>query len=369
MKPMFRIPLVALCVLVIGCSGNETEAESATATDETTCLSDTMMELIKLDEVEEGESRRMLTLTGEVMADPDRMYRVYAAAGGVVENVRVQRGEAVRRGQTLMEVRSPEIAAFRKDEAAARAQVRLAERQLDLTRSMVESGVVGQRELIEAELAVEQSQIDLEQIRQRAAVLGIREDDSTGSGLYRLTAPQSGFVLERHAHAGMLLRDEDESVFTLADLSHVHIVANIFERDIRWVREGAAVEISTLAYPDTVFTGRVTRVSQVLHPDKRVAEAIIAIPNSENLLKPGMFAGIRIERNGGERSMRVPQAALIFDNNAHHVVVFRDACDVEVRTVSIADRFNDTVFLSDGVESGETVVSNKQLLIFNQLMY
>lgn len=357
---------VALLV-VVGCS-SDPESPSATVEDRY-CLSDSMMELVTLHEATEDRSRGTLALTGEVIADPDRITHVYAAMAGSVDAIHVRRGDAVRAGQALMDLRSPDLTAFRQEMASARAQVQLTSRSLDLIRSLVASGAAGQREQIEAELAHEHALIEKNRIREQAALLGIDPDSHGGDARYRLTAPRPGVVLDHRAQLRTLLQSTDEPVFTLADLSVVHVVANIYERDIPHVREGASVRLTTLAWPDTVFTGEIQRITRVLHPEKRVAEAIIALPNPDRLLKPGMFARILVERNGGEPSIRIPQSALLFDNDAHHVVVYRDRCDLDIRTVEVLDRLGDDLFLAGELRAGETVVSNKQLLIYHHLMY
>ncbi|MCH8496108.1 MAG: efflux RND transporter periplasmic adaptor subunit, partial [Balneolales bacterium] len=127
------------------------------------------------------------------------------------------------------------------------------------------------------------------------------------------------------------------------------------------------VSISMVAYPDHNFTGEIVRLSSALDPNRRTLEAIIELPNPDYLLKPGMFATVDVKVPVQDPNPAIHKQSLIFDNNNHYVVVYRDPCDVEVRQVLISSRSGDNVFIESGVREGEQVATNNHLLIFNEL--
>ncbi len=357
------ITLSLTCLMLLLSSACSKSDDTDTSSPAANCLSDSMMELVSLDEVKlESYSSRLL-LSGQVTVDKDRVYRVYAAAGGVVAETPIRTGDYVRKGQVLARIQSPEIAGFRKEEIEARSELNLAERNLRLAKSLRDSGVFSDRDVYEAQTAVHKAEAEIERIKNLAQILGLSE----GGTDYTVRSPESGFVIQRNISAGMKLdAGSEEAMFEIADLRQVWVEANLYESDIRLVKPGDNVSITTLAYPENQFSGKIQRISSILDPERRVARAVVSLSNPDFLLKPGMFANVEVLLNGDNVMSVIPADALIFDNNRHFVVVYKDPCDIEVRNVAFSSRNRTKAYIREGLDPGETVVSNKQLLIYNQ---
>lgn len=356
-----------LLFFMAGCSGSgEPRQEMATASDEIfDCLSESWMNRITLEEVQAGHEAGTLRLSGQISANLDRVYRIYPAAGGVVTGVDARVGDRVEQGEILATIESPDIAEFHREKLDVMASITLAERNLELARSLFDSGVYSRRDLLEAERALNTARAELERINRRQQVLGIDEDEE----VYTIKAPESGFVVARNLNRGMNLRaDHDGMLFKISDLREVWVVANVYETDIRNVVPGTPVHVDVPSWPDRTFSGEIVRVSNVLDPGRRVLEAIVELPNPDFRLKPGMFATIRVEVSGEETLTTIPDRALIFDDNRYFVVVYRDSCDVEVREVRLRGRNGEQAFIESGLEEGETIVSRGQLLVYNELV-
>ncbi len=142
------------------------------------------------------------------------------------------------------------------------------------------------------------------------------------------------------------------------------IWANVYETDIARVKQGFAASITTLAYPDRVFIGKVDKVSQVLDPVTKVMRIKIILPNADGALKPEMFANISIKNTEAKRMVAVPASAIINDNKKSFVVVYRNNNDVVNREVRIYKSSGGYTYIQEGLQPGEKVLTKNQILIY-----
>lgn len=355
------LSFLASIVLMLACTNKEIAVEEK---DHQYCLPETMAEKIAIEDVEELQEYRLLNLPGQVMVNKDKVYRVYPAAGGLISHVHVRMGDKVNRGQILATVYSPDVPEFKRDKQSAEADKSIAKQNYELAKSLHEAGVYSERDLKEAKSAFERAEYELNRLFEQQRLLGLADDQTA----YTIRAPQAGFIIERNINPGMTLRADDEYVFKISGLDDVWVIANVSESDIKNVRESDQVLISTLAFPDRQFTGEIVRFSSTVNPASRTMEAIIELPNPDFLLKPGMFANIQVQANKVGRYPAVSAKALIFDNNRHYLVVYRDSCDMEVREVIISSQNGEKAFIQSGIKKGEKIVANRQLLVYNELM-
>jgi membrane fusion protein, heavy metal efflux system len=351
---------VLFSLLITGCTAPEDPQNSE---DPSPCLSDAMSEMISIVEVTEMPVYSNILLPGQITVNSDRVYRLYPAASGMISDVRVRLGDRVQKGQVLATVQSPDVAEFNRDLRSAIAKKQLSERNLSLAQSLFDSGVYSERDLIEARSTFERAEAEVDRMREQQKVLGL----SDGESVYTIRAPESGFIVQRNINPGLSLRADDDHMFEIADLRDVWVVAHVSESDIRKVQQHNKAIVTTLAYPDKQFTGEIVRTSSTIDPDRRTMEAIIELPNPDFMLKPGMFANIQITAERAHSRPVLDSDALIFDNNEYFVVVYEDDCNMEVRQVYISTRNQSKVFIESGIEAGESVVTNRQLLIYNKL--
>ena len=354
--------LFSCLILLAGC-GDPIETEIAEDPVSDPCLPSAMVEKLTTEEVVEEPVSRSLSLPGEIAVNNDRVFRVHPTAGGIVTQVNVRLGDRVSKGQVLATVQSPDIAEFKRDKQSALADKSIAKRNLSLAQSLYESGVYSQRDLLEAQSTLERAESEVERLREQQKVLGIEGDQES----YTLRAPESGFVVERNINPGLSMRSDDPHAFKISDLRDIWVVANVSESDIRNVRRGDTVTISTLAFPDLRLEGEIVRLSSAIDPGRRTMEAIIELPNPDFQLKPGMFANIELNVKETEVLPAIPSGSLIFDNNEYYAVVFEDACNVEIRKLNIHSRTGQRTFLNSGLQPGEHVVSNRHILVYNKL--
>jgi cobalt-zinc-cadmium efflux system membrane fusion protein len=143
-------------------------------------------------------------------------------------------------------------------------------------------------------------------------------------------------------------------------------MANIFETDISKVQQNYEVEITTLSYPDQVIKGKVDKIYDVLDPVTKVMKARIKIENKNYRLKPGMYANVAMHYAENIKKLTIPSKAVIFDNSKNYVVVYKNKCNLEIREVNIYKLVNEKTYIESGLESGEKIIVNNNLLIYDQ---
>ena len=258
-------------------------------------VTDSLLKSLIIDTVQDAKAISEITLTGSIAPDENKIVKVFPMVSGVVEDVHVQLGDVVSKGQTLAIMRSAEMAGYNKDYISAAADLRSAKRAYESEQEMYKSGLASQKDMEDAQSDYEKAQAESKRV---AAVMQI---NIGGGGGYEIKAPISGFVIEKNVNNSTEVRaDNSENLFTIADLSSVYVLINVYESDISSVKVGDNVKITTLSYPDKVFNGKVDKIDNMLDPDTKVIHARVKIDNPGNLLKPDMFASIRIKATSGE---------------------------------------------------------------------
>ncbi len=201
--------------------------------------------------------------------------------------------------------------------------------------------------------------------KRATAVVSINKSNDQG---YVVKSPISGFVIEKNLTDNTQVRaDNSTNLFTIADLSDVFVLINIYESDISNIQTGDPVKITTLSYPDKVFTGKIDKIYDVLDPDNKVVKARVKIDNPGNKLKPEMFANVIIKAKSGESLPVINTRGLIFDNDKNYVIVVDGKAKVHVQQIDIAKRVEDRAYIRAGLKPGDRIVASRQLYLFESL--
>lgn len=360
-KYKFLVPVMALGIAVLsffGCNRNDKEE----AKDPEFQLNEKMLNELSVDTVKAGNSASRLSLTGVVAPDENKMVKIFPLVSGITQDVHVQMGDQVKKGQTLASMRSVEVEGFTKDLISSEADVRNTKRILKSTEELYKSGLASQKDL-------EQAQSDYDKAaaegKRAGAVMSINKTNKHG---YAIVSPIGGYVVEKNLTDNMQVRaDNSQNLFTIADLSTVYVLINIYESDISKVHNGSEVKITTLSYPDQVFSGKIDKVYSLIDPDNKVMRARVKIENPGALLKPQMFAQVTVEDTSGDQMPSIPASALIFDTNGNYVVLKDSKSKVHVQKVNVAKRVEDLAYISDGLKSGDQVITSRQLFLYESL--
>lgn len=328
------------------------------------CIPEEINKGLNFAQVMKRPIQRTMTLTGTVEYNQDKTIPFYSLVEGIVVNATFSLGDFVKKGQLLAEIKSTDLNEFKTELRATEAELKVAKRELESVTSMYQDGIASQKELLEA-----QEDVQVLESKWRSAKSNLSMfNGQNKEGVYQIFAPQEGYIVTKSMVTGMTITDTDEPLFTIANLSDVWIMANVYATSMRYVNQNAAVQVSTLAYPDDKFTGKISNISQVFDAEERVLKARIVLNNQEMKLRPGMSAEIHllIDDNQGE-ALAVPNNAIIFDNNQNYVVVYVDNCHQEIRQITPLTKNKEYTYIQGGVKEGETVITTNELLIYEQL--
>ncbi len=282
-----------------------------------------------------------LELVGFVTPDESRLRRVQLRVSGWVQGLYVSRtGESVRAGQPVLAIYSPEL--FQTE------QEYLIERD---PRASVTGAASGPSAAAE-----------------RLRLLGVPDEEITrldreGAPATRLTlrSPFAGTVLERGVAEGQYV-DADTPLLTLADLSRVWVLADVYEMDVTRVRTGDAVRFLAQALPEHPFAGQVDFVYPTVSNETRTVKVRVRLDNREGLLKPGMYGRVLLSGRGAP-ALVLPSEAVVNTGEHSYVFLVRGAGHFEPRLVTVGVQDGDDVQIRSGVAAGDTVVASASFLI------
>jgi membrane fusion protein, heavy metal efflux system len=332
-------------------------------------------------EAAERPLRQMVKTTGVVSPNQSRVAHVFPLARGIVEKVYVQLGSKVRSGEPLLEYDNIELGQLigeylnlRGQLAKLQAQQQVSRKILDRAEALIKFEGVSRQELEvrraeyqQAVAGVEGQQADVARVEEQLHRFGLTDDQiqrlrTDGHGTHRtashstLRAPINGIITKYDVSPGEVV-DRGKEIFTVVDVSSVWVEADVYEKDIGLVRSGGEARITVASYPDRVFTGKITYVSDFLDPSSRTAKVRCVVRNPNGLLKLEMFAAIEIPEAETRRVLTVPTAALQQVGNETVVFVQQDAAHYRKRVVEPGDRIGDWVEIRQGLKPRERVVA------------
>jgi cobalt-zinc-cadmium efflux system membrane fusion protein len=311
---------------------------------------------------------------GRVELNPGRVSRVLLPVSGRVREVLVVLGDAVREGQPILVLESPEIpslqSAYRQAEASvsqARSAVAKAEADLERSLDLLKHRAIAQKEVLAAETALVQEQAGLEQALagreealNRLRILELETGATDSRVVVRASMP--GKVVAVSVSAGEYRSEIGEPVLTIADLSTVWVAADVPEDQIRLIQIGEHVEISLPAFPGQTLTGRVTRIGDTVDPETRTIKVRAELRNPRGQLRPEMFATIR-HSHGTRRTLVVPRAA-VFQQQERNIV-YRRRAPGEFEEVPVVIVWQDEriAAIRNGLTPGDGVVVDGATLL------
>jgi RND family efflux transporter MFP subunit len=310
-------------------------------------------------------------IAGTVEPNAYKQVVVTPLVAGRVTRVLVELGDQVRRGQTLMEVFSPELADAQTKYLSAKAELEAHEQELARTTKLVAIGAASQQEMerLHAEHAAKLAGV--QSLRSRLVLLGIpasaidplspgKEIEATTD----ITAPISGAITERAANVGLNV-DTASKVFTVVDLSSVWVVGALYERDFSRVRVGSAASVTTTADPSLARHGRVSYIDPQVSADTRTARVRVEVPNPRQELRLGMYADIEVAATANRQAVMIPRIAVQNVNNRQVVYVANptEPGKFTEREVHLGDASGEEVEVVSGVEPNDQVVSKGSFFV------
>ena len=302
-------------------------------------------------------STTQLVATGAISPDISRTVPVISLAAGRVVGVYARLGDSVTKGQLLLRVQSADMSAAFADYRKALADEQLSRTQLERSKLLYDKGAISLNDLQVAQGTEEKAKVDVENTTERLRVLGASPEHP--AAIIEIRAPVSGVITDQQVtNAAGVAGLSSPNPFTISDLSNVWVLCDIYENDLPNVHVGETAEIRLNAYPDKVFSGRISNVGPVLDPAIRTAKVRIEVHNP-GLMRVGMFVGATFHGLKKETRAAVPAPAVLHLHDRDWVYV--PAGDKKFRRIEVVagpTQPNKMQEIISGVKPGQQVVSN-----------
>jgi cobalt-zinc-cadmium efflux system membrane fusion protein len=319
MKQTVVIAAVLCLGMLIGCGG-EKHDPAAQAPPSVQVENDDGVNLITVDHPDrfavttatQYASATTLNVTGTVSPDVSRTIPVISIASGRVIAIHTQLGAYVKKGQLLMEVQSTDISNAFNQYLKAVNDERLARTQDERAKLLYDKGAIAKSQLDIADDGEQDARTDLTATEQQLHFLGV--DPAHPSFTAKIYSPASGVVIAQNVTAAAatgVTFAGSSTAFTIADLSQVWIICDVYENDLPIVHVGQTADIRLNAYPDHVIKGTIGEIDAILDPTIRTAKVRIQVQNPDQLMRIGMFATATFHGRKLQDHTSIPSSAIL----------------------------------------------------------
>jgi cobalt-zinc-cadmium efflux system membrane fusion protein len=317
-------------------------------------------EQFPLTAAQEHEAYATLNVTGAVSPDISREIPVITLANGRVMDIRVRLGDFVKKGEVLMEVQSTDVSGAFAAYLKAVNDERLSKVQLDRTKLLFDKGADSKSQLEIAENNEEDAQTALVAAEHQLRVLGVDKDHPSAN--VKILAPATGVIISQNVTAAAATGASlagTPTAFTIADLSQVWILCDVYENDLPLVKLGQAAEIRLNAYPDRVLKGTISDIGPVLDPNLRTAKVRVQIPNPGNIMRLGMFVTATFRAKRESKHAAVPASAVLHLHDRDWIYIPAGNGQFQRVEVHAGQMFPGNLQeIESGIAPGQQVVSN-----------
>jgi membrane fusion protein, heavy metal efflux system len=352
-------------LFLAGCSRKtDVDANGSSGSIRNVTLTQAQRQNIRVYSVQLTKFRRTIETNGAVDFDNDQATSVLAPFSGPVSRLLVSLGDRVKKGDPLAVVDSPDfaaaISAYQKALATAKTDRRLA----DLDKDLLQHNGVAQREAAQAETDAVNAEADRDAALQALVSLNVPaqsiKDIQEGRTVARIEgtirSPVAGTVVEKLITPGELLAAGTTPCFTVANLSRVWVMAQVFGSDLTSVNLGDSAEVLT-GIGSKVFPGRVDNISALVDPDTRSVAVRVVAENPGDFLKKQMYVRVRIQARQESSGLLIPVSAVLRDDeNLPFVYLAQSDSSFARQHVTLGGRTGDEYDIADGLKAGDEIV-------------
>jgi cobalt-zinc-cadmium efflux system membrane fusion protein len=330
-------------------------------------LDPAMLANIKIETVRAESARNNLGGTGKVQFNEDRTVRILAPLPGQVVDFHARIGDPIERDQVLFSIKSREVASLVSDYLQSQRDLDLAQKTYNMNKDLFEHQAASRISFQQAENDLAKANTQVARTQEALRVLGIDPQEAVKDGglrsLVPVHAPMSGTLIERNLTPGQYVQADSTALLTIADLSTVWVLVDVFERDIHLVRVGQKVQVVAAAYPDRRFPATVERISDKVDPDSRTLKVRLLVANPKFLLKPEMFITSSLELAGGGSAISIPASAVFTEDGKSYVFAAINDRRFERRLIVAAPDAEGRLRVTGGLRVGDRIVTDGAMLL------
>jgi membrane fusion protein (multidrug efflux system) len=310
---------------------------------------------VAVETVRKGAVRDVVSATGNIA--PERMVTLFSNVPGALTSLKAREGDRVRKGQVVAVV-DKEKAGFQAQQAKAglemaRANLKNIEANHRRLEKLHKEGAVAQKMWDDIETGYQAAKSQVEQLEGMVGLADSQLKDAV------IVATIDGIVAKKHIDAGEVVTSAQmmkaAPIATIVDMDRVKVLVGVTEKQTAKLRIGLEVEVRLDAYPDRVFSGKVTNVAPIVNPMNRTTEVEVMLDNKDGIIKPGMFARVAIIVATHKNAVLLPQDAVIESESGRNVFVVEGGRAVRrnVTTGFLDGTFYEVV---SGLSGGESLV-------------
>jgi cobalt-zinc-cadmium efflux system membrane fusion protein len=371
---VFALIAAAFCTVACQSKAGETSTvpeaakpEAKVEPTETVELDAGMLANIKIQPVREAAMHALLTATGKVQFNEDRTARVLAPLAGQIRDLSLRVGDPVQKDQVLFNIKSREVGALVTDYIESQRDQDLAQKTYNMTKDLFEHQAASRISLQQSESELAKAKAHVLRAEEALHVLGLEPQEAEKDGGVRSVVPVrstlAGTVIERTVTPGQFVQADSTALLTIADLSSVWVMVDVFERDLHLVHPGQKVRVVAVAYPERHFNATVERISDKVDPDSRTLKVRLLVSNPNLLLKPEMFITAALELSGTSAGISIPAKAMFTEGEKSFVFVATGDKRFERRQLAAIPEGDGQLRVTNGVRTGDRVVTDGVMLL------
>ena len=364
------IPVVLVwCILSMACGGPDTpsavgdKALSASTPPERASRSESLL-------VAASPASTSRMLPARIAYAEDRFSAISSPLQGRVLEVRAKLGQAVKAGEVLVVIDSPDIATAYSDYVKEISELALAKRNYELSLDLYREKALSVKDLRQAENDLNREKAEFRQAKERLLTLKVPEveldkplEQQTIGSRFELKSPLTGTVVERNITPGQRVSgDSSQVLFTVADLNTLQVVADLYERDLSSITVGQMATVTVESWPGESFPAVIARVADIVDANTRTVKVRATIRNEAHKLKPEMLARLIIPGEDQASFIVIPQQAVVEVGGHRMVYVETTPGHYEPREITIEQINADQVRVLQGLTAGEHIAAKGAVL-------
>ncbi len=360
-----------LTAFLAGCGGEEEKPAAAPADPTVVTAPPELLQRLKIGPAGEAEIGDVLRVPAQVAVDGTRYARIGAPVTGRVTEILALPGQKVKAGDELASLHSTELSAAQLAYLKAASQQDLQRRAVERAKLLYGADVIGLAELQKREAELSQARAEFQAAHDQLKALGmppaaVAKLARNGNirSLSTVTATLNGTVIERRVTQGQVVQPADV-LFTIADLGHVWITAEVPEQQAEMVKQGEAALAEIPALPGRKIEGKLIYVADTVDPKSRTVTVRMDVENPDRGIKPEMLATMLI-RGKAEKRLAVPAQAVVREENKSFVFVQLDGQRFKLRAVELGPEVDGRVPVLKGLQAGEKIVADGAFHLNNE---
>ncbi|PKL40380.1 MAG: hypothetical protein CVV41_19525 [Candidatus Riflebacteria bacterium HGW-Riflebacteria-1] len=345
-------------------------------------ITDQTKAMLKTQKLSQEKRQEEITFRGELEYDNQLFRTVASIVPGIISSIAVRSGDSVEQGQILAVVESAELSHIALDLRKLVAEHELAQKKLNREELLHEKKVGAMQTVQEARAARDLAAIEIKCSKERLAMFGLSDkeistiiagrSDSTQKGQLKIVAPISGRVVKVHVNIGSAL-NEQQAILDVVDIRQLRAIGQIKESDISAVlpelkKGNIKGFITTQAFPGMLYPVKAVSADASLRTTSRTLGIQLAVNNSDELLRPGMFIEGSLQIGLSQQKPVLPATALLEDEEDSFVFIkYNDSLYLR-RDITLESKRGDTIVIGSGIDEGAEVVTEGAFLLKSDIL-